>query len=568
MTRPAAAAALIGALFAAPLSARAAPAPGASDPVSPFVYYYIDVYKPYFAEGKGPFGRPARWTRRPIGRKTQIFDVEKPEGTLRVFFLGGSVAQTYDFEDESKGVRLDKALEAMLPGRDVEIINAGQTGYDSARVRIVFDEIMEYSPDLVVLMTAVNDDGRPLLPRWLASLCSRDSLTGPCERRVSRLLTNRISPDAVQENFERNILYMIRKAKARKVPVVVATLPVCLRDMPPTGVLPLTSTPFFRAWTAFEARDWKKAEAGFRAFRKVDADNPLAAYYIARSLDKQGRYAEALRYYKLSQNLDRAVPRRNDFLRKAAEEEGVVLADLQKTFERVSEHGLTGRRTFEDDVHWWVEMDPLVTITFARALHDGAKAGRPSVAPPSKWVSTWLKKNEAPVLAKAREAKLTRAQSWRMFRYRMWEPLRERRYLFSERVIALLETVRAANPELLKDSRRLRGWLRAKLKGSLWKNEGPEHMDAWWPMMLAHIGELYRRMGEHKTAVVYFGDALELEPGLDRARRRRALSHLELGDRGKAAADIAKTGRWWVDPETVLWIEHYKLTPDEIKAAL
>ena len=54
----------------------------------------------------------------------------------------------------------------------------------------------------------------------------------------------------------------------------------------------------------FRLRRWSEAEAEFRELLEISPVNDYAHYALGRSLEKQGRVAEANRHYKLASSLD------------------------------------------------------------------------------------------------------------------------------------------------------------------------------------------------------------------------------------------------------------------------
>jgi hypothetical protein len=93
------------------------------------------------------------------GMRGPALDHEKPEGTLRILFLGDSVTFGYGVErDEdlfAQGV--GRELTRRL-GRPVEIVNAGVGGYSPWQQALFFErEGVRYAPDLVVVGFVLND---------------------------------------------------------------------------------------------------------------------------------------------------------------------------------------------------------------------------------------------------------------------------------------------------------------------------------------------------------------------------------------------------------------------------
>jgi len=517
----------------------------------PFDYYQGQVYKPFFV--RSPLASEILETRRPVGRESQSFPLRKAPGSLRVFIVGGSIAQTLDALDFRP--RLTEALEKVLPGRTADVLNCGMSGYDAEREERVFDEVLGYSPDLVVLMSGANEWNTPLLPRWLAWTCS-----GPVRRACAAGLgryqgvRRRIwSPQERQADFERTVRRMARKAKTRGVSMVLCTVPMSLRDMPPMGRLPLEDGNFFSGWRRFEAGSWREAAEEFRTYVERCPGDAMGHYYLARALDLSGAVGQAREQYLGAQDDDRSIPLMNEALRRVARDQGVALADLAALFESAAPDGLPGRALFEDDVHWDRRFDPLVDLAIAKAFTRAA--GRPMDAGGARW----LARNEAAQLRAARRAKVTREKSWEIFRIRMWEPLQTPGNLFSERIVALLETVRMTAPGLVAEPAAMKEWLRARLTGNIWGEDGERRLDAWWPAMLGHVGELHRRQRRPALAVRFFEEALRLDPSLEKVRLHRALALAASGDMERARAEFQGLSSLKDDVVTRRWRGAYGL---------
>ena len=95
----------------------------------------------------------------------------KPEGTLRVFLMGGSTAygigglsalgkREYPViaNDETIDYYLERALEGAIPGKRVEVINAAVTSFYSHHHLIYLNQsILKFDPDLVIFVDGFND---------------------------------------------------------------------------------------------------------------------------------------------------------------------------------------------------------------------------------------------------------------------------------------------------------------------------------------------------------------------------------------------------------------------------
>lgn len=102
---------------------------------------------------------------------------------------------------------------------------------------------------------------------------------------------------------------MLRLAQHRLAAVILALIVIALMATTATAAPPSTCGwigEYSRALCAYQKRDFAEAEKVFRALADSGAEDPetvRAAYFLARSLMKQGRYDEAgkvlIRIYSL-----------------------------------------------------------------------------------------------------------------------------------------------------------------------------------------------------------------------------------------------------------------------------
>lgn len=89
----------------------------------------------------------------------QAFPLEKRAGTFRIFTLGGSTTYGRPYADPTSFSGWTRALlnAGGSAGRRYEVINAGGISYASYRVRIIAEELLNYSPDLFIIYTGHNE---------------------------------------------------------------------------------------------------------------------------------------------------------------------------------------------------------------------------------------------------------------------------------------------------------------------------------------------------------------------------------------------------------------------------
>ena len=515
--------AVCGALLIAVACSRAPAPDAASGKVVDYQYrhLYESVLSDFFGRTRGRDGS-ARYAARRLGATSApSFDAAKPAGVLRVFVVGGSVAQLFDEKELESALR-----RALPPGWRFEILDCGVSAYNSARDRLTVGEALGYAPDLVVLMSGVNEGGRDsavLRPgRLLAEGLRRFRL-----RRALGLLRQDVrarSPAGLVATFQENMRAMARAAKKRRVRLVLCTLPWNFRDMPPKGTMPLGDRGFFDAWVLFERGDYPRAAEAFGRYlsglapRVADTRRTFGEYYLGRSLDRAGDAAGAKKHYLLSlENQTPPMPVLNRIVRKVGREEGMPLADLEAAFSQAAPGGLVGMESFEDDMHWTRALDPLVADRIAAAAFDAApRSARRCVF----------------------SGKERKEKAWVAFTVRAWGQSLYRDHRMAERFVALMDVVHETHPQLLSHADEMKGWLREKFSGNVWDSSAAQRLDEWWPAVLGHIGEVYLRRGEPVQALRFFDESLRSGGGEDTAtafiRLRRAVALLALGRRAEA----------------------------------
>jgi len=119
-----------------------------------FKAQYEDIYKRFFKKIRLSDGTSVYKTQRKQEIE-EFFPAHKIKGTKRIFVLGGSVA--YSFSRQQDREYIKELLEASLPGEKFEIIGCGMAAYDSYRESLIHKEILNYEPDLIVLLSGNNE---------------------------------------------------------------------------------------------------------------------------------------------------------------------------------------------------------------------------------------------------------------------------------------------------------------------------------------------------------------------------------------------------------------------------
>ncbi len=343
-------------------------------------YFYSDPLEPFFARtvSTGPYE-----TQRRGGRSAR-FEMPKPPREFRVFVVGGSIGALH--HDHPRGLR--QLLKAALPSRDVVVIGAAMPGYDSLREERVFREVLEYSPNLIVLMSGHNETyERPLVPalRLRLILSTIGATHGGGEPPELTVEQRRIDAMKMGVTFEERVSGMLRAAKARGVPVVVVVPPINYGESVMMGEMPRLED-FARGWVAYLRGEYKDALRAWEGRLAPGADDAVLeqtfTYSLAaKALTRLGRHREA-------RAMERRVvgvrpffhgmcrPACQALLARVASREGAATADVDAAFRRASGRHLPDFEQFDDTLHWNSGAHSLVmsTVLEAARKHPGLAA--------------------------------------------------------------------------------------------------------------------------------------------------------------------------------------------------
>lgn len=116
-------------------------------------HHYLDYYPT-------PNYRRGRTSHNSLGYRDREFSVHKPAGTFRIVALGGSTTYTEMVKDNEKTFthQLENILRDEFNHRDVQVINAGVSGYNSWESLINLEfRVLDLNPDLIIIYHGTND---------------------------------------------------------------------------------------------------------------------------------------------------------------------------------------------------------------------------------------------------------------------------------------------------------------------------------------------------------------------------------------------------------------------------
>jgi tetratricopeptide (TPR) repeat protein len=319
------------------------------------------------------------------------FPVEKAPHTFRVFRLGGSASAGWPHPStENHGRYLERALQKAYPTEGIQVINVSGHGYASYRVRRVFDQIIDFDPDLLIIYSGNNEfiekrsyfsdsfittlSKKSHLLRWLhASFAGLrgdemgipwDDVWSKIERVSKEIRTDPKQYEGVKSHYAYSIEYMLKRAQHQNVPVLLLTVPVNLRDWHPNvscnnlhgELLQQWQATYTRARKALIEAKYREAFMGFARAIDLEPMHAESFFLSAEALEGQGKFLEARDFYEKARDLDcnpfRAQSFVNDTVRRLARQySNVYLVDLEALFEENAHHGIPGFDLFLDYVH-------------------------------------------------------------------------------------------------------------------------------------------------------------------------------------------------------------------------
>lgn len=390
-------------LALAALLAAAGPA-AALPPQDGSKYYYEDILEPFFKKDPAD---PSRVVSARDGANPSSFEAVKPAGVFRAFIIGGSTAGGFSAAELARG------LEAALPGRRVEAVNCGMSGYDSDREALVLAEVLGYQPDLIVSFSGHNDflikSSKPL-PAWrvrsrrlLARLPGWDAWERYWRRAPSA------SPPPTEADRSRrlsgllaNVRGHVRSAARAGAAIVVCLPPMDYELTAPRAGFPWRDPDFLRGWLAFLRGRYGAASSGFeKALAGTALDRSgraFAWHYLARAGKRLRRHPDSRRAFLASleeaSGDDLCPPSCLKAVAELAAGEGASVADLDAAFRAKALPGLPGKDFFVDEIHWAPGLDGLITGEILAALGRSPKAA--SLSWNGAAAAAWAKRPPAP----------------------------------------------------------------------------------------------------------------------------------------------------------------------------
>jgi len=302
-----------------------------------------------------------------VAFQNQRFLKNKPSGTLRIFFLGGSSVNYVNYELPNLSERLQEKLKPRY--KNVEIINCGGLSYGTHRLVLIAREIVNYEPDLVMIYSAHNEFeeieqlhlARIQSTRLQKILYSsavmrfiRDRIAtyqiSQLEKEHNRRMLAQSLPDAGKgwnymftpeeiaermEKYKNNLDEIIQLCKENNIKIVIATVPSNYIKPNLIG---------------------KSAEEYEQVFQLIREEKYKEAYELGRKIIRETSPRHQ------SSDLE------NNIVRELAEINNIPLADILSAVEQAEPHHIPGETLFNDHCHLNPEGNKIMIHTFEEKI--------------------------------------------------------------------------------------------------------------------------------------------------------------------------------------------------------
>lgn len=335
------------------------------------------------------------------------FNRRKSPDTYRIFCLGGSAAMGWPHPLAlSYPSFLQQKLNYIAPYHNFEVINAAASTYSSHQVRKIFDEILQYQPNLIILYSGNNEflhhyarqidqsdlplaTGRLLMRGWKfitqRGFKTQDSVSFLLDRALGsdeqRKMTKAGQKKMLTAHRE-NMLYMQEQAKQTGVSLLFMTLPANLRDWHPHASrlglhndsvsLKNWQQHYMDAKSAMQARKYHQAIIHFRKALALDSGHAALQFELGKALLKNQQLVSAKPHFTHAVSQDayplRALPAMNNYIRSLAEDSATWLLDVEKVLANRADDNLIGDQLLTDHVHPTVKTNEFIAESVLEIL--------------------------------------------------------------------------------------------------------------------------------------------------------------------------------------------------------
>lgn len=354
----------------------------------------------------------------------EYFLASKPQGTFRIFCLGGSTTVGYPYwYNGAISSFLRDRLKTIFPKKSIEVINVGMTATNSYTVLDLGADLTKYDPDLFIVYDGHNEfygalgvasNESSMSSRWITLLYLK-----AIHLKTFQLLKNIVSGtlnlfstasgknfshatmmeqvargkfvpygnDVYKEGlsvFRQNMEDLKSICREHNIPLILGTQASNLRDQEPfisnnsPAISDLQRSEFQQLFKKGLEVELKSLEDSaivlFRSSINIDSLYADVHFQLAKCLDKTGRKKEALYEYTLARDYDelrfRTDSRYNDLIRSMDDGKNCFVADIENVFKSNSKDSLIGYNLILEHLHPNSKANFLIAKEYSRKIRD------------------------------------------------------------------------------------------------------------------------------------------------------------------------------------------------------
>ena len=479
-----------------------------------FHYEHLAIYDPLFkiAEHKGrKLYVPARKTN-----SAKPFLADKGPDNVRIFLTGGSLVE--DWNALQLEEKVNRILQENKVKKSCEVINCGMAAYDSYRVSLIIKEIINYKPDLVIVLTGNNENiydknlnitlfnVNRFLRKFRVYRKIQDIVIKKRGRKQAAFNLDRENIDLPEKllKYKENINQIIQLTESKNIPLLLGSLPINLNGIPPAGKRPVDKE-FIKGCLLLENGKTDDAVHALRQFINTNSENPFGYYFLGTACEEKGDYEAAVSNYYNAAKYDKAVrinPAMNQYLETISKEKKVTFIDIEKTFYHIAENRITGFAQFRDNCHIWPEYYTFINDLLIKEISN------------NKTLSAKIFNHKLSGITPSDTISIPEKQAF----YHpipiirgVWEIIANKEYGLCEYSVKLFQSAYSLDSSCY-DSIHL---FKERIKKILEKDFYLKHVmqndtlfDEQWPTVLYHIGEMFRREKNYDKAIKFFDSSI------------------------------------------------------------
>lgn len=355
-----------------------------------------------------------------IGPLFNTFSKQKPDGTVRIFLLGGSAAEGFPHRNHGVSRHLSAVLHSQMPEMKFEVINTAMTAVNSHVIYQVAKTLPPKTADFAVILLGNNEVVGPYGPanisqNFISNLTIIRVLQTLKQSRIWQLLSSTIKNFAnsdseqqliwqgmqmftqqsaklsdprlqsVYDHFESNLKDTVEVLEGNGMHVILSTVPVNLRKQAPFSsdhtVKPDTlnlgrwQNLYEQSLQEQSDKNWPATEQTLRKMLEISPDYAESHFQLAVALENQEKWGESREHFFLARDLDtlrfRADSNINRVIRSVAEgtsSEDLTLVDAEQAFSDHSAPSPPGFNLFLEHVHYTVHGNYILAREFGAAI--------------------------------------------------------------------------------------------------------------------------------------------------------------------------------------------------------